>query len=161
MIESAGMKYMRCLSITIFCLLIVVQSLAQALPHNAAPAIQEAACDTVQNSSSGCPCTDDHESGQCDVSCTCCAAFAALPGRVTFHTPFSTEVFFPVESPLLLPQVCLPIYVPPQNRLLVVRSDAMPKRTIINGKFLRLRVGVQASMCADRLQQPYSQGAFS
>lgn len=160
MTGSTGLKYMRCLSITMFCLLIVLQSLAQAVPHIAAPAIQKVACDTVQNPSSDCPCMDDHESEQCDVSCSCCATIAVLPGRVTFHTPLGAEIYFPGEPPLLLPQVYLPIFVPPQNRSW---SQSRCRDEENHHKLTIPSIACRGGnlMCAGPLQQPDNQGAFS
>lgn len=118
MIILSDLKYLRCISITVFCVLIVMQSFAQALQHSAAPNIQKMSCDTVQSPIDDSPCKDNHESGQCDLSSTCCVDFEVLPQKVTFQTPFSAEVFPPSEPPLLLPQIYLPIFVPPQNNSL-------------------------------------------
>lgn len=115
MITLPGLNYLKCLAIIVFCILIVMQSFAQEVPHSAAPDIQKMTRDSVQSPNDDCPCKDTHDNGQCDSSCTCCATFAALPERITFYTQLRSEFIYPVEPSRSMPQVYLPIFVPPQN----------------------------------------------
>ena len=65
-----------------------------------------------------CPCNDEgHGAGGCDASCFCCSCFAPLPHGFTLDfTPLITSIT-PFEPFRALPQICLPIFVPPQNHV--------------------------------------------
>lgn len=136
---------MRRISIVGICILFAIQSLAWAVPHKPALDVQKVTGDTVQSPSDSCPCKDHQESRQCDASCTCCSSIAALTGNIDFHSPLFAETFLPSDPPFLLPQVYLPIFVPPQNRSLT--SYACVRKN--------------ASLFADDLLQPYNEGALS
>ncbi len=65
-----------------------------------------------------CPCSDgEHGAGGCDASCSCCSCFAPLPQGVTIDFIPVVTSMIPFERFQTLPQVYLPIFVPPQNRL--------------------------------------------
>ena len=106
---------MRRISTVVICIFFAIQSLAWAVPHKPALDVQKVTCDTVQSPSDSCPCKDHHESRQCDTSCTCCSSSAALTCSIDVHSPLFEETFLPSDPPFLLPQVYLPIFVPPQN----------------------------------------------
>jgi hypothetical protein len=63
----------------------------------------------------GCPCTDDQSTDCCDVTSCNCACHAPLTQR--FHLSYSPVVLIQrtSEQGYVLPQVHLPIFVPPQN----------------------------------------------
>ena len=109
-------KYIRGISVACFCLLIAVQSSAQALPHSGAPDVQQITCETgVQGPCSDCPCEDEQGERECDSACSCCSSFAALSESVIFNSSSIVAIFSPAEPLLLMPQVYFPIFVPPEN----------------------------------------------
>ncbi len=63
------------------------------------------------------PCSDgEHGVGVCDASCSCCSCFAPLPSGVSIDFSPVVTSMIPFEPFRALPLVCLPIFVPPQNR---------------------------------------------
>lgn len=63
----------------------------------------------------GCPCSDENGSSCCDSAFCCCACHAPLSQyhRLTYAPVIITQDF--IEPLRVLPQVCRPIFVPPQN----------------------------------------------
>jgi hypothetical protein len=98
-----------------FCILIAMQSFAQAFPHGAASDDRQITCETVQSSEADCPCSDNHENSMCDSVCSCCSIVASLPERVNFHSSPLAAIISPAEPLFVVPQVYFPIFVPPQN----------------------------------------------
>jgi hypothetical protein len=108
-------KFIRAISITCFCILIAVQSFAHVLPHGFANDIQQSKVETMQNPCNDCPCDDQHGERECDIACSCCSGIASLPENVIFRFSSIVTIVSPSEPLLQIPQVYLPIFVPPQN----------------------------------------------
>lgn len=70
-----------------------------------------------QPASSHCPCSDRHDSRDCDDSCFCCFCSPCLaPAAHYLLQPRVTSASFSLYDPFrLYPEVYLPIFVPPQN----------------------------------------------
>jgi len=68
---------------------------------------------------SHCPCSDRHDAEGCDSSCSCCSC-------CSYHAPLPAPLAWSAAPPerscrlrdpfQFLPEVYLPIFVPPQNR---------------------------------------------
>jgi len=108
-------RFIRAILITCFCILIAVQSFVYVLPHGLAPDIQQSKVVTMQSSCNDCPCEDQHGGRECDIACSCCSSFASLPESVIFSFSSIVTIVSPSEPLLQVPQVYLPIFVPPQN----------------------------------------------
>lgn len=108
-------KFIRCISIVCFCILLAVQSFAHVLPHGFATDIQQSKVETMQNPCNDCPCEDQQGGRECDVVCSCCSSFASLPESVFFRYSSIVTIMSPSEPLSLMPQVYLTIFVPPQN----------------------------------------------
>jgi hypothetical protein len=68
---------------------------------------------------SHCPCTDRHAPDGCNPSCSCCSccSFSApLPAGVAWRASQLPVSFSSLDPFKHLPEVYLPIFVPPQNR---------------------------------------------
>jgi len=89
------------------------------------PATQTVCATTCDNSeisalsgSPHCPCSDSHAPGECDANCSCCSCgscLAPLPGALAFATPPPKVPYPDYDRFQKLPEVYLPIFVPPQN----------------------------------------------
>lgn len=104
--------YIRGISIVCFCILLAVQSVAQALPHGFASDSQQAQCNIIND----CPCNDGNGERGCDSACSCCSCFASLSKKYNLHIVPTAAILSVTEPLLLMPQVYLTIFVPPQNR---------------------------------------------
>lgn len=106
------------LCIVCFCLLLSVQAFARVIPHGSVADVKQLASEAVHPPCNDCPCDDPHGGRECGPACSCCSESASLPG---FDISVLTTIveISPVTEPLfLIPQVYLPIFVPPQNRSL-------------------------------------------
>jgi hypothetical protein len=69
---------------------------------------------TDQLPCSGCPCSDESHS-DCDSNCFCCSAYAPVPDGIPFRYAPILSAITCFEKIRALPQVFIPIDVPPQN----------------------------------------------
>jgi len=86
-------------------------------PHNGTSLLETA---SPNHPASHSPCSDRHGTGGCTSTCSCCSCcsfFAPLPTGVACRTMPPAMSFSMLEPFKRFPEVYLPIFVPPQNRV--------------------------------------------
>jgi hypothetical protein len=92
----------------------VAQVLTESVPFMQGELLHLSANTADQLPCSDCPCSGANHS-ECDSTCSCCSAMAPLPQLFSWNYAPTVEQLTATEPYWTLPQVYLPIFVPPQN----------------------------------------------